>query len=172
MQAFAALLASLNTSATGLLGNTELLTTVLSYHIIPSVIRAADIPDGTTLVTTLGGSEVTVVKSASGVTVNGAKVIQADVAAGKSVVHVIDEVLLPPPAPTPSPAATIASVASGVPALSTLLAAVSASPSILAAATNPNTTVTVFAPTNEASDPAARDPSLRVPCFWIPPTTP
>ena len=52
----------------------------------------------------------------------------------------------------PATPVTIASTAAGVPALSTLLAAVSASPPILAAATNPNSTLTVFAPTNEASE--------------------
>ena len=173
MQAFTALLADLKISAADLLANTELLTRVLSYHIIPSVIRAANIPAGTTLVTTLGGGTVTVCKNASGVTVNGARVIQTDVAAGLSVVHVIDAVLMPPPPPRP---ATIASVASSVPALSTLVAAVSASPSILAAATNPNTAVTVFAPTNAVGGPHGRDPGYRAPLLclhtyhsWAPP---
>jgi transforming growth factor-beta-induced protein len=152
LQAFAALLATLNTSAADLLGKTDLLTQVLSYHIIPSVIRSADIPNGATAVTTLEGSNVTVVKTGNRVTVNGARVIRADVAAGLSVVHVIDAVLVPPPPPPP---ATIASVAAGVPALSTLLAAVSASRTILAAATDPTTAVTVFAPTNGVSDPTA-----------------
>ena len=59
------------------------------------------------------------------------------------------QVLLPPSL-RPVVTTTIASVASSVPDLSTLVAAVSACPPILAAATNPNTTVTVLAPTNEA----------------------
>ena len=69
------------------------LTSVLGYHIIPSVIRVADIPIGTTSVKTLQGGNVTISKDASGVvTVNGATVIQADVLAGAGVVHVIDRV--------------------------------------------------------------------------------
>eukprot|EP00955_Chlamydomonas_euryale_P014549 156410-Chlamydomonas_euryale.AAC.4 len=60
-------------------------------------------------------------------------------------------VLLPPPVPSPPPPPpTIASVASGVDVLSTLVAAVSASPAILAAASDPTTAVTVLAPTNDA----------------------
>ena len=34
--------------------------------------------------------------TAEGVTVNGAKVVQADVAASNGVIHVIDAVILPP----------------------------------------------------------------------------
>ena len=59
----------------------------------------------------------------------------------------LSQVLIPP---SIMPRPTIASVASTMPDLSTLVAAVSACPSILAAATNPNTAVTLFAPTNEA----------------------
>eukprot|EP00955_Chlamydomonas_euryale_P014547 156410-Chlamydomonas_euryale.AAC.2 len=82
-------------------------------------------------------------------------VTTADVQAGASIVHIIDKVLMPPPPPSPSPPPsppppTIASVASGVDALSTLVAAVSASPAILAAATDPTTAVSVLAPTNDA----------------------
>ena len=70
----------------------------------------------------------------------------ADVTAGLSIVHVIDKVLVPDTILVPE---TIASVASGVSDLSILLAAVSSSPAILAAASSPLTSVTVFAPTNE-----------------------
>lgn len=59
------------------------------------------------------------------------------------------QVLLPP-APQPAPV-TIASVASSVPQLSTLVSLVSGVPSLLAAVTDPNTSVTVFAPTNDVS---------------------
>eukprot|EP00955_Chlamydomonas_euryale_P081534 363593-Chlamydomonas_euryale.AAC.9 len=62
---------------------------------------------------------------------------------------------------------TIASVASGVPDLSTLVAAVSASPVILGAATDPSTAVTVFAPTNAVSGcglgPPTPSPTSRPP---------
>ena len=57
------------------------------------------------------------------------------------------QVLIPP---SIMPRPTIASVASTVPDLSTLVAAVRSCPPILAAATNPDTAVTLFAPTNEA----------------------
>ena len=141
------------------------LTSVIGYHIIPSVIRVADIPIGTTSVKTLQGGNVTISKDASGVvTVNGAKVIQADVVAGAGVVHEINSVLQPQRASSslskstglqiPPPSGTIATAASGIPDLSTFAAAVAASPSISALAKAPLTPMTVFAPTNEASDPA------------------
>lgn len=82
--------------------------------------------------------------------VNNAKVLTADVMAGKSIVHIVNTVLIPPtPEPEPSPE-TIASVASTVDDLSILVEAVSAAPRILALATDPKAEVTVFAPTNAA----------------------
>jgi uncharacterized surface protein with fasciclin (FAS1) repeats len=153
MQAFTAYLTSLNTTAEALLANTPLLTSVLYYHIVPMSVKTANIPNGTSLRPTmqLQGISVTLFKDASGVTVDGAKVTQADVAAGRSVVHVIDQVLTPP---------TIASALAARPALSTFAKAVALAPSISAIANNRTAAVTVFAPNVEASDPAARVPSL------------
>jgi uncharacterized surface protein with fasciclin (FAS1) repeats len=54
---------------------------------------AADIADGE--VATVEGQNVTL-STADGVTVNGAKVIQADVVADNGVIHVIDAVIVPP----------------------------------------------------------------------------
>jgi uncharacterized surface protein with fasciclin (FAS1) repeats len=154
MQAFTAYLTSLNTTAEALLANTSLLTSVLYYHIVPAPVRTAIIPNGTSPLPTFDGRSVTAVKNASGVTVNGAKIIQANVAAGFSVVHVMDKVLVPPPA------VNIAAALAARPALSTFAQAVALSPSISAIANNRTAAVTVFAPTVEASDPAARVPSL------------
>jgi len=47
-------------------------------------------------VPTLLGPELDIVVSESGVTVNGANVITADIQASNGVIHVIDAVLLPP----------------------------------------------------------------------------
>ena len=54
----------------------------------------------------------------------------------------------------PPPPATIATAASGIPDLSIFAQAVAASPLISSLAKAPSTAVTVFAPTNEASDTA------------------
>ena len=42
------------------------------------------------------GANLNLTADAGNVTVNGAKVVQADVAASNGVIHVIDAVLLPP----------------------------------------------------------------------------
>ena len=73
--------------------NKETLAKILTYHVVPGAVMAADVMDGD--VATVEGQNVTL-STADGVTVNGAKVIQADVAASNGVIHVIDAVILPP----------------------------------------------------------------------------
>ena len=68
------------------------LTAVLTYHVVPGKVLAKDIKPGK--VKTVQGSELTLA-TAGGVTVDGAKVISADVMADNGVIHVIDTVLLP-----------------------------------------------------------------------------
>lgn len=76
--------------------NQETLTQVLTYHVIPQELPAADIVAGD--VDTIAGPPLTVnVDDATGtVTVNEATVVQADVQASNGVIHAIDQVLLPP----------------------------------------------------------------------------
>jgi uncharacterized surface protein with fasciclin (FAS1) repeats len=69
------------------------LTQILTYHVVPGKILSSDIKTGD--VKTVEGQTVSIVKSATGVTVNGAKVIGADVLATNGVIHVIDTVLIP-----------------------------------------------------------------------------
>ena len=60
-QAFATALASLNMSAEALLGDQELLCNVLSYHILPTVVRSSEITaDPMSVATLLAGANVTV----------------------------------------------------------------------------------------------------------------
>lgn len=73
--------------------NKETLAKILTYHVVPGTVMAADVTDGD--VATVEGQTVTL-STADGVTVNGAKVIQADVVASNGVIHVIDAVILPP----------------------------------------------------------------------------
>ena len=73
--------------------NKEVLTKILTYHVVPGQVMAADVTDGD--VATVEGQTVTL-STADGVTVNGATVIQADVVADNGVIHVIDAVILPP----------------------------------------------------------------------------
>lgn len=73
--------------------NKGALAKILTYHVVPSKVAAADIKPGA--VATVEGQTVTLAVS-DGVTVNDAKVVTADVATSNGVVHVIDSVLVPP----------------------------------------------------------------------------
>ena len=73
--------------------NKDVLTQILTYHVVPGTVMAADITDGD--VATVEGQTVAL-STADGVTVNGAKVVQADIVADNGVIHVIDAVILPP----------------------------------------------------------------------------
>lgn len=74
--------------------NKELLKSVLSYHVVPARLTAADVKNGD--VKTVQGASLALSKSGSFVTVEDAMVTQADVPAANGVVHVIDRVLMPP----------------------------------------------------------------------------
>jgi uncharacterized surface protein with fasciclin (FAS1) repeats len=75
--------------------NQEQLQAVLLYHVVSGKIMAADIGSGAQAAT-LQGATIDVVGSSSGVTVNGANVLSADVMTSNGVIHVIDAVILPP----------------------------------------------------------------------------
>ena len=72
--------------------NKEALTKILTYHVLAREVMAADVPDGN--VATVQGLTVAL-STANGVTVNGAKVVTADVDASNGVIHAIDAVLVP-----------------------------------------------------------------------------
>ena len=78
--------------------NKDKLAGILKYHVVGARVMAADIKEGTVEVATLkdsGDTMITVVKGADGVTVDGAKVVAADVAADNGIIHVIDKRSLP-----------------------------------------------------------------------------
>lgn len=75
--------------------NKEKLTGILTYHVVAGAYKSTDLADGEQKVATLNGQELTIVKSADGVTVNGAHVEIADVISSNGVTHVIDTVLMP-----------------------------------------------------------------------------
>ena len=74
--------------------NVEVLAAILTYHVVSGAVYSADIMDGD--VATVEGSTVALVVSDTGVTVNGANVTTADIAASNGVIHVIDQVIIPP----------------------------------------------------------------------------
>jgi uncharacterized surface protein with fasciclin (FAS1) repeats len=79
---------------TQLAGDKELLRQVLSYHVVPARLMAADMSN--TSVKTVQGANVALGKAGTFVTVEDAVVTQPDLAATNGVVHVIDRVLMPP----------------------------------------------------------------------------
>ena len=75
-----------------LLKDKKKLSAVLTYPVVGSKVLAKDIKPGK--VKTVQGSELTLA-TAGGVTVDGAKVTAADIAADNGVIHVIDKVVMP-----------------------------------------------------------------------------
>jgi len=67
---------------------------ILTYHVLPSKVMAADIAGKKMDAKTVQGTDIAV-DAMAGVKVNGATVVTADVAASNGVIHIIDTVLLP-----------------------------------------------------------------------------
>ncbi len=76
-----------------LLADKEQLTAVLTYHVVPGRVTAADVVKLDSA-KTVQGQSVTIA-SEGGVTVDGANVVQTDIEASNGVIHVIDTVILP-----------------------------------------------------------------------------
>lgn len=70
------------------------LKAVLSYHLIPGKLMAADVKNGNSK--TVNGANVALSKAGQFVTVEDAMVQTADISATNGVVHVVDAVLIPP----------------------------------------------------------------------------
>ncbi|MEB3210812.1 MAG: fasciclin domain-containing protein [Leptolyngbyaceae bacterium] len=90
-EAFAALPAGLLDQ---LLSDPETLTRILAFHVVSGDIMSNQIQSGA--IPTAEGSTVDVQAEEAGITVNGASVVEADLEAENGVVHIIDEVILPP----------------------------------------------------------------------------
>jgi uncharacterized surface protein with fasciclin (FAS1) repeats len=74
--------------------NKDQLVAVLTYHVIGAKVMSTDLKEGQKA-KTVQGEEVTI-SLKGGASVNGANVAMADVKASNGVVHVIDQVILPP----------------------------------------------------------------------------
>ena len=75
----------------------ERLRAVLTYHVVPGKLTAADVK--TAAVKTVNGANIALSRAGTFVTVEDAVVQTADVAATNGVVHVIARVLMPPAPP-------------------------------------------------------------------------
>ena len=143
--AFAALLAELGLTAEELLADTDLLTSVLTYHVIAGEVPAATVVtlDGQAA-ETVNGATIDISVDGDNVMLNDANVVAVDVMASNVIIHVIDSVLLPP-AEDPG---TIVDVAVSNENFVTLVAAVQAAG--LVETLSGEGPFTVFAPTDEA----------------------
>lgn len=77
-----------------LLADKEKLTAVLTYHVVPGKVLAADVV-GLDTAATVQGSTVDIEASDAGVTVDGANVVATDIETSNGVIHVIDRVIMP-----------------------------------------------------------------------------
>jgi uncharacterized surface protein with fasciclin (FAS1) repeats len=91
-EAFAALPAG---TLEALLADREKLTAILTYHVVPGRVMAADVA-GLESAATVNGAYVSIEVANGAVMVGGARVIQTDITASNGVIHVIDRVILPP----------------------------------------------------------------------------
>ena len=75
--------------------NKDQLVAVLTYHVVPGKVMAADVVN-VNEAKTVNGAMITVKVDGDTVMINDATVVATDVAASNGVIHVIDTVLLPP----------------------------------------------------------------------------
>ena len=76
-----------------LLKDVPKLKSILTYHVVAGKVMSADVVKLTSA-KTVQGQSVTI-GTKNGVTISGAKVVKADIAADNGVIHVIDSVILP-----------------------------------------------------------------------------
>jgi uncharacterized surface protein with fasciclin (FAS1) repeats len=74
--------------------NKEQLKKILTYHVVAGAKTSKTLKSGT--IETVEGSKIAIKIRGKQVTVNGAKVIMADVKSSNGVIHVIDAVIMPP----------------------------------------------------------------------------
>jgi uncharacterized surface protein with fasciclin (FAS1) repeats len=145
----------------GALGEEEV-GNVLRYHVLGTTVNsfgAVEVAnsDARAVPTLFEGNSVNASTSDidPDLYINLSKVIQADVGTTNGVVHVVDTVLLPDAFinnAISDESVTVAGFVTNDDRFTTLLAAVSAVPTVLAAASDTSAELTVFAPTDAAFD--------------------
>jgi uncharacterized surface protein with fasciclin (FAS1) repeats len=73
--------------------NKEQLAAILTYHVVPGKVKAADVKTGE--VKTVNGKDLDVKVTGAVVTVNDAKVTSTDIPASNGIIHLIDTVVMP-----------------------------------------------------------------------------
>jgi len=75
--------------------NKDQLVAILTYHVVPGKVMSADLANKQLQAKTVEGQMLDINALNGGVTVDNAKVIQADIETSNGVIHVIDTVVLP-----------------------------------------------------------------------------
>jgi uncharacterized surface protein with fasciclin (FAS1) repeats len=75
--------------------NRTMLRRVLTYHVVPGKVMAADVVKISSA-KAVSGDTLSIKVSGGTVTVDRARVVKTDIAATNGVIHVVDAVLLPP----------------------------------------------------------------------------
>lgn len=78
-----------------LLADKKKLTAILTYHVVPGSVKAAQVVN-LKKADTVQGQPVRIRTNGTNVMINGAKVIKADIECSNGVIHVINKVILPP----------------------------------------------------------------------------
>lgn len=136
-----------------LLADPDTLSGILLYHVISgaainqaSALTVAQSSENK--VATAGGKQVALSLTGSTLFVNASAVSMNDIVAGNGIIHVVDQVILPP-ADKGEPTQSIVDVAVGNPNFSTLVAALTAA-DLVSTLADESATFSVFAPTNAA----------------------
>lgn len=119
--------------------NKGMLTSILTYHVVPGKVMASAVTKIDFAQTVQGGA-LRIEASDAGVTIDGARVVKADIECANGVIHVIDRVVMP--------RTNLVETAKAASSFTTLLrAAVAAELAETLATGGP---FTVFAPTDDA----------------------
>ncbi len=73
--------------------NKAKLVSILTYHVVPAKVMAADVKSGEA--PTVNGKKLTLKADGMGVMVNKAKVVATDLVGSNGVIHIVDTVILP-----------------------------------------------------------------------------
>jgi uncharacterized surface protein with fasciclin (FAS1) repeats len=88
-------LKAVNISASAVEKNSTLVKMILEYHVVPEPLETSKF-SALNSYKTLEGSNITVTKNSTGIFVNGVPIIKKNVKADKSIIQVIDGLLIPP----------------------------------------------------------------------------
>jgi uncharacterized surface protein with fasciclin (FAS1) repeats len=157
--AFTALEEALGAEAfAAILADPAALTNILLYHVLDGAVMSADVVagleanEGAFSVPTLQGQQIDIAMTEEGgITIDGANLMldMVDIVASNGVIHVIDAVIVPVTDTIAD--IVVASTEAETPEFTALLTAVAAAdPAVLELLSNPEASVTVFAPTDAA----------------------